>query len=487
MKKIPRILISAPASGSGKTMITCALLEAFSKSVKKITSFKCGPDYIDPMFHKEVLGIDSYNLDAFLCGREGSKRCLMENTGEAELAVIEGVMGYYDGLGGISVQASAYDVAGITGTPVVLVIDCRGMSVSVVPYLQGFVNYKEDSRIKGVILNRLSPMMYGRMKEMIERETNLTVYGYVPVMKDALIESRHLGLCLPQEEKEIKSRIEMLGEKVSQTIDLEGILELAQSAGELETGESEENEQFSESGQPDERTLAVRKDSHVRDEVALKIAVAMDDAFCFIYKDNLKILEKLGAEVVPFSPIYDKHLPEGISGLILYGGYPELHAKALSENVSMRQEIRTALENGLPCMAECGGFMYLKETLTTQEGKAYPMAGVLKGESHYTPSLKRFGYAVLSGGTVFGMEVGEIPVHEFHYFDTDDYGDAFVSRKPLSDRSWKCMVSTDTLFAGYPHIHYGGNPRVAEAFMEACRKRKEHDVRTDHCGDCSGR
>lgn len=451
MKKIPRLLISAPASGSGKTMLTCGLLKAFSNQGKTLSSFKCGPDYIDPMFHKEALRIDSYNLDVFLCGEEQVKRLLNKNASNTDLALIEGVMGYYDGLAGISSRASAYDIARITSTPTVLVVDCKGLSVSVIPYLQGFVNYKEESFIKGVILNRLSPMMYGRMKEMIEKETPLKVYGYLPVMKDCVIESRHLGLHLPTEEEKMAERLEQLGSEVEKTIDMEGLYELAQTAAELGVEEAKE-------------------EIFMQREIPVRIAVAMDEAFCFIYQDNLKILEKYGARIVPFSPIADEKLPEDIAGLVLYGGYPELHAKELQKNQTMRNAVKRAVMEGMPCIAECGGFMYLMEAIRTEDA-VYEMAGVLPGESFYTSSLKRFGYATLTEGTVFGKEVGEIPVHEFHYYDAQVCGDAFLAQKPLSDRKWRCMVSTETILAGYPHIHYGGNEKIAEAFVNACRKR----------------
>lgn len=453
MKKIPRLLISAPASGTGKTMVTCALLKAFSAQGKSLATFKCGPDYIDPMFHKEVLGIDSFNLDVFLCGEQHIRSLLAENGSGKELALIEGVMGYYDGLAGISMAASAYDAARITETPTVLVMDCKGLSVSVVPYLQGFVNYKENSFINGVILNRVSPMMYDRMKKMIEEETPLKVFGYLPVMKDCVVESRHLGLHLPGEEEHTKESLEKLAEQAMKTIDLDGLYKLAQSAPEME-----ENHSTSD---------LVTKD--------VRVAVAMDEAFCFMYKENLNILEKYGAEIAPFSPIADEKLPENIDGLILYGGYPELHAEALSENQGMRNEICNALQNGLPCMAECGGFMYLMEAIKTEDGSTYEMVGAMPGISYHTPSLKRFGYVTLSGGKVFGEAIGEIPAHEFHYYDAEVCGDAFHAQKPLSKRNWRCMVSTDTLFAGYPHIHYGGNERIAEAFVNACRKRKNHE------------
>ena len=447
--KIPRILITAPSSGGGKTMLTCGLLQAFLNRGCRSAAFKCGPDYIDPMFHKRVLGVDSYNLDIFMCGKSGVKKVLSRHGNTCDLAVIEGVMGYYDGLAGISTDASAYDVADVTETPTILLVDCKGLSVSVLPVIEGFLHYKENSHIKGVILNRLSPMMYGRMKQMIEEQTGVAVYGYLPVMKDITFESRYLGLKLPDEVEKIREQMQSLGKQVEKSIDIEGLVKLAESAPEVKV----------------DTALGVKADAE-----KIKIGIAQDEAFCFIYQDNKELLERMGAELIPFSPLRDDKLPENISGILLYGGYPELYAEKLSANQSMRADIKQKLKEGLPCMAECGGFMYLMEEMESGDGRNYPMVGIVKGSSYQTGSLKRFGYVTLSGGTVFGKNVGEIPAHEFHYYDAKECGHAFTAKKPLSERHWECMISTETLFAGYPHFHYQGNPKLAEAFLEACQK-----------------
>ena len=449
MVKIPRIMITAMRSGAGKTMVTCGILKAWKMQGKKIASFKCGPDYIDPMFHKTVIGVSSYNLDSYMCGSEGVRRILAQNGRNSEISVIEGVMGYYDGIAGISTEASAYDIARNTDTPAVMVLDCKGLSVSAVPCIEGFLHYKENSHIKGVILNRLSPMMYDRMKQMIEEQTGVRVYGYVPVMPECALESRYLGLKLPNERKDIEERLAVLGEKMQETVDLEGLQELAHSAEDLVyDGEKRKEESVGK----------------------VRIGVAMDEAFCFIYEDNLDILQKLGVKIVPFSPIHDKHLPEDISGVIFYGGYPELYAEKLSQNQTMLRSVKEALESGMPCMAECGGFMYLQEFIEDEKGHKFQTVGALSGKSYHTGSLRRFGYIMLEGGTVFGQDAGKIPAHEFHYYDSDKCGEAFLAKKPMSKRSWKCMVSTDTMLAGYPHIHYYGNEKVPEVFLKACRR-----------------
>ena len=450
--KLPRILITAMRSGAGKTMLTCGILKAMKMQELSPASFKCGPDYIDPMFHKTVIGVNSYNLDSFLCGKNGVRKILKKNGSGADISVIEGVMGYYDGIAGISSEASAYDIACITDTPVVMILDCKGLSVSAVPCIQGFLNYKENSHIKGVILNRLSPMMYGRMKEMIEAQTGIRVYGYVPVMEDCALESRYLGLKLPNERKDTEEKLERLGGQILKSVDMKGLLKLAENAPEMDFGNCAESVETGDS---------------------VRIGLANDDAFCFFYQDNLELFRKLGAELVPFSPVYDEKIPENLSGLLLYGGYPELYAERLSANKTMRTSIRNVLKTGMPCIAECGGFMYLQEYIQDESGEIFPMTGFLKGKSYPTGSLKRFGYVTLTEGRVFGTAAGAVPAHEFHYYDSEVCGEAFLARKPMSERSWKCMVSTDTILAGYPHIHYYGNEKIPENFMKRCRRYNE--------------
>lgn len=465
-KRVPRIVITAPASGTGKTTLTCGLLAALIKRGVKVKAFKCGPDYIDTMFHREVLGIDSYNLDAFLCGKENLPRMLAGHTGSKEMAVIEGVMGYYDGLAGVSVQASTYETACETDSPAVLLADCKGASVSVVPYIQGFLRYREkegkNSQIQGIILNRISPMMYGRLKGLVERETGVKVYGYLPVLKDFTLESRHLGLKMPAEIEGIRQKLDELGKTLEKTLDIDGLVKLAFSAAPLalETKDLKSAE-----------SAAAREKR--KNEPPIRIGVAKDEAFCFVYPDNLSILEKLGAKIVPFSPLHDRELPGNLSGILLYGGYPELFAEKLSENKTLREQVRNALAGGMPCIAECGGFQYLQEYLETEKGAVYEMCGALKGRSYPMGRLTRFGYVTLKGGRVFGKDVRVVRAHEFHYYDSEYCGEDFLAQKPLSERNWKCMISTETMLAGYPHIHYTGNEKIAESFVEACGKYAE--------------
>lgn len=503
---IPRLIITAGRSGAGKTMVTCGILEALKRRGMDVTAYKCGPDYIDPMFHREVIGVPGYNLDTFLCGRENVRRMFVSR-GESgtrygtrpgrtctQIAVIEGVMGYYDGLGGVSHEASTYDVADTLRAPAVLIVDARGASVSLIPYIEGFLRYRDvaspNSYIRGVILNRISPAIFARMKELIEKETKVRVYGYVPEMKEMALESRYLGLKLPGETEAVREKLGRFCDILEETVDIDGLTALAASAVPLEAGEGSladedgkiyawDSQVLQDGRELDEcgEDLAWEKKSSLGSgeyfaQKCLRIGVAMDEAFCFIYQDNLDILSGLGAELVPFSPLKDTELPGQLDGMILYGGYPELYGERLAGNLRMKEQIRQAVLAGLPCIAECGGFMYLTESIRDGKGVSYPMCGALPGVSFCTPSLRRFGYVTLSGGTVFGERAGDIPAHEFHYYDSEQCGESFAAKKPLSDRTWRCMVSTDSLFAGYPHIHYAGNPKVAQAFIGACRRWK---------------
>ena len=466
--KIPRLMITAASSGSGKTLCTCGLLQALKNRSLDVVSFKCGPDYIDPMFHTKVIGTKSRNLDTFFTDEDTTRFLLQKNAAQADVAVIEGVMGYYDGLAGISVSASAWDLADTTKTPAVLLVNCKGMSVSIVPFIKGFLEYKKDSHIKGVILNRISGMLYPRVKEMIEKQLPVKVYGYLPELKDCLLESRHLGLVLPEEIEDLQMQLDTLAEAMEKSVDIDGLLQLAAEAEELEAGEKYTAYEQRQADAQLERT----KEEYPY--MGLKIGVARDEAFCFFYEDNLDWLREQGAELVEFSPLHDAHLPKQLDGLILNGGYPELYARGLSSNKTMLADIRMAIEYGLVTTAECGGFMYLQESMEDMEGRAWPMAGVITGRAWKTPRLTRFGYITLQGGTAFGQETGPINAHEFHYFDVEDCGSDWHAEKPLSTRVWDCIHAKDTLFAGFPHIYYYANEEFPRAFLNKClEKAKE--------------
>lgn len=453
--KLPRVMLAAPASGSGKTLITCGLLQALVNRQLNMVSFKCGPDYIDPMFHRAVIGTPSRNLDTFFAGREMTGYLFARQASGADASIIEGVMGYYDGVAGITARASSYDLADATDTPVILVVNARGMSLSVVPFLKGFLEYREDSHIRGVIMNQTSLSMYQELKKLIEDELPVKVYGYVPGVSDCVIGSRHLGLITPGEIEDLKERLQKLAGILEDTLDIDGILELAENAPDLNCGRPQELTDL----------LYSRKSSG-----KIRIGVARDEAFCFYYEDNLELLQELGAELVSFSPLHDGCLPPGIHGLLFGGGYPELYAEGLSKNTQIISAVRKMAADGMPYLAECGGFMYLHETMEDMNGKSWPMAGVIPGHVRRTDALGRFGYIELTANKpqVLSDAGGRIRGHEFHYFDSSNNGNAFHAQKPHRKRNWDCIVANEYSAAGFPHLYYYANPEFAANFVDAC-------------------
>lgn len=443
----PRVLLAAPASGSGKTMVTCGILQALHDRGIRISSFKCGPDYIDPMFHEKVIGVSSGNLDLFFAGEGTLLRLFCRNAEGAELSVIEGVMGYYDGLDAASDEASTYRIAQALKSPVVLIVNARGQSLSALASLEGFLRFRPDSGIRGVIFNQMSERIFLSLKSEVKK-MGVIPLGYVPRAEELVIASRHLGLVTPGEIANLSERLHKLAGLLEKTLDIDTLIALAQGAPDLPCPTAEALPRAAKT----------------------KLAVARDEAFCFFYKDNLSLLENLGAELLFFSPIHDEKLPKGAQGIILPGGYPELYAKALSENVSMRGCVAKAVLNGMPCLAECGGFLYLHRELEDMNGVFYPMCGVLDARAWRTERLNRFGYITLTAQRASGLlKPGDrIRGHEFHYYESEDCGDAMTAEKPSGLKSWRCVCAKDNLLAGFPHMFYESNPRLIARFLRRC-------------------
>ena len=433
----PRILLAAPGSGSGKTLLTTGLLTLFQNRGIRCRSFKCGPDYIDPMFHKYVLGIDSCNLDSFFLSQEELRALFRKRAADAELSILEGVMGYYDGIGGNSTAASTYEVAKITDTPVILVLDGKGSSLSLAAQVKGFLDYRKDSHICGVILNKTNKMVGERLRPEIEK-LGVRYLGAVPVCETMDIKSRHLGLTMPQEQSELRGHLNAFAKQLEECLNVEGILELA--------GYSKKDE--------------IRPIDSESEPPTRRMAVAMDEAFCFYYQENLDFLRQHGWEAVPFSPLHDVALPEQVHAILLGGGYPELYAKNLSANEPMLASIRNAHAEGIKILAECGGFLYLQEHLEDETGRSWPVAGLIHADGFRTEKLSRFGYiSLMQNGAV------RIKGHEFHYWESTAPGSAFRAEKPQSDRGWDCMYRTDSLLAGFPHLYYLSGPDLILSFL----------------------
>lgn len=457
-KKGARIMIAAPQSGSGKTLITCALLQALKEKNYYLESFKCGPDYIDPMFHKTVLGISSRNLDPFFTEDSITRMLLAKGQDSRDLAVIEGVMGLYDGLGGIREEASSYALAKATNTPIILTVNARGMGRSLLALLSGFLQYDTAHLIKGVILNQTPSSFASVLSKEIEETFHIPIVASFPVRDDVRIESRHLGLVMPYELEDIQSRLKIASQVLCENANIEQILEIAKSAPKLE--------------------YDVKRDIKQKlTEKTIRIGVARDEAFCFYYEDNLDLLKSLGAKLIFFSPLHDDTLPKDLDGILFGGGYPELYLKELEENESMRNSVKSAIENKMPSLAECGGFMYLHDTIFDSEKKPYKMAGVIHACCMKKERLVRFGYLTLNSKTDGFLQKGEtIRGHEFHYYDSEDNGECAIAKKPVGTRSWECVHAGSDHWWGFAHLSYYSNPKFAEKFAEACRSYKTNKI-----------
>ena len=431
------LMLSAMQSGAGKTVLTCALLRALQRKGLSVAGFKCGPDYLDPMFHRRVLRAPCDNLDVFLQGDEAVHATLC--SAQADVAVIEGAMGLFDGIAGTD-EASAWQLATREHLPVILVVRPSGSSLTLAAQIQGICAFRTPNVVVGVILSNCRPGLASHLAPLIERECHLPVFGYLPPMEEAEFASRHLGLVTAQEVPDFQRRIDALAATLERTCDLEALLSVAARL---------------------EPTPPPTHESGNR----CRIAVARDEAFCFYYDASLARLEECGAELVPFSPLHDEGLPPA-DGIYLGGGYPELHAAQLAENRSMLRSVHDAVLDGLPTVAECGGFMYLQEELIDKDGCAHRMADVLPGSSIPAGRLVRFGYAYLvTQHDSMLMRAGEqVPTHEFHHWDSTHNGEDLVARKP-NGTTWKCCYATSKLYAGYPHLHLAGALPLAKRFV----------------------
>lgn len=439
-------MIAGTGSGCGKTTVALAVLRAMQRRNIPLAAFKCGPDYIDPMFHKAVLGIPSRNLDLFFISEREVRGQIVRSIPQNGIGVIEGVMGFYDGVSGATDTASAAHLARETGTPAILVVRPKGQSLSLAAMLSGFRNFAENT-LCGVILNGIADTMYPFYRDIVQK-SGLKVLGYLPSVPEAEIPDRHLGLVTADELKDLNYRLDLLADAAENRIDIEQILKISRTASQL----SDDSEKIS----------PVTKKP-------VRIAVARDKAFCFYYEDNFEVLRNLGAELVEFSPISDSCIPENTDGLYLGGGYPELHITELSNNVKMRNSIKNAIEKGLPTIAECGGFLYLHEHLEGAE-----MVGVVRGNAVLTKKLQPFGYVTLTAqdDNMLSACGGQIRAHEFHYAKSENNGHDFVAEKP-NGRKWPCVHTTKSLYAGFPHLFLRANIDFPEKFVRACMEWSE--------------
>lgn len=569
-------------SGSGKTIASCGLMLALKRRGFRTVGLKSGPDYIDPMFHTRITGIPARNLDMFMQGEDGVRRTISRS--EGDIAVIEGAMGYYDGLNK-STEASAWDVARVTETPAILILRPKGQGLTLAANACGMLAFRKPCQIKAFVLNDIKPALFGYYKDMLEKETGLPVLGFIPHLDEAGIESRHLGLVEAEEIEDFDKKCSAVAEAWEENTDIDGLLKIADIReehadidgllkienvheehadidGALKNADVREEHAYIDGvlktediagkySHIDKSSVTVKEEpvtgqgaasdvNHVGKSSShffCRIAIARDKAFSFYYQDNLDALQEAGAEIVFFSPMTDHALPAA-DGLYLGGGYPELYAETLSGNIEMRDSIRKAILSGMPVVAECGGFLYLqqelegqydrgflqqeekcKHSLLKQEEKCkrsrllheekckhslprqelerghksslhadpaksgktdFEMVGILPGRGYRTGAPVRFGYLKLHAeeDSLLFRRGEQIPAHEFHYWDSTDCGSCLTAVKP-GRRSWKCGFASKTMYAAFPHLHWGGEIPMAERFVSAAVHYKyKRDNRT---------
>jgi len=452
----PRIVIAGTHSGAGKTTVTTGVLRALFNRGLTVQPFKSGPDYIDPAFHSFVTNRASRNLDIWMFGEETTRALFSKNTQDAEISVIEGVMGLYDGLGTQKDMGSTAHLSKVLKAPVILVVDGGGMSASAAAIVTGYAKYDEDVQIAGVILNNMhGEKHYDLLREAIERDTGIPCVGYLNKNSAISLKSRHLGLVPSAEVDELSEKLDEVAAMVTETVNLDKIIEIANAAKPLEM-----------------KTFEI--EPVIQDKI--KIAVAKDNAFNFYYQDSLDLLEELGAEIVYFSPVNDVKLPLNISGIFLGGGFPEVFGKELQENTSMKEAIRTAIESDMPVYAECGGLMYLCDEIEDLNGTSFKMCGVFPYKSHMTKRLQRFGYVnvEVDENTAISIKPEKFRAHEFHR-SIVDHGDAGVqaysvtkARPGYTHLKWQCGHTYKNCLAAYAHVHFYTNIELAKSFVINC-------------------
>ncbi len=456
---IPRLIIAAPMSGSGKTTVTTALIAAFTARGLRVAPFKVGPDYIDPTYHSLAANCPAHNLDAWMLARDQVTQLFASATRDADLALIEGVMGLFDGFSGDDDTGSTAHVARILDAPVLLVLDASAMARSAAAIVQGVRDFDPRVRIAGVLLNRVGSAGHARLvKDAIESAVGIPVVGYL-ARDDALnLPERHLGLIPTLEPGRWHAWLETAREKISETVDLNRILELAHEAPEL----SVPNYDASNAPKP----------------VRTVIAVARDAAFNFIYEDNLVLLRAAGAEIAFFSLLSDRTLPRGAQAIYLCGGFPEIYAAELAANEPMRADIYAAGRAGMPIYAECGGLMYLTSEIVDAEKRSHKMVGLLPGQSVMTGRLT-LGYRVAKAASNSWLwRAGEtVRGHEFHY-STWEYRpqDLFPAYELMPNGFQKESriegACAGNLFASYVHLHFLARPEIAQRLVEAATESR---------------
>ena len=456
--KIARLCIAGTHSGCGKTTVSLGIMAALVRRGYTVQPFKVGPDFIDPGHHRRITGRDSHNLDGWIIDPEHNRQIFARYGHDAHVSVVEGVMGLFDGSSGSDEAGSTAQMAKWLDLPVVLVIDARAMARSAAAVALGFSRFDPDLSLKGIIFNRVGSKGHAQViEDALRSSTELPVFGCLPDNKEFEIPSRHLGLVTDEDFGMGEKLIRQLARWIEDNVDMVRLMESLDL--------------------PDitaVQAIQTATNAHRHPEAKTRIGIAMDEAFCFYYPENLRLLEEAGAKLIPFSPLHSRHLPEGINGLILGGGYPELHCKVLSRNHNLLDEIRMFGLSGSPIYAECGGLMSLMKEIHDLKGEAYPMAGIFDMTAQMEKRLNALGYreVITRKESILGPCGTKVKGHEFHYSRISNTGSPVECIYSMNDRNLHFNKDEgffkNRVLGSYVHLHWGSNPEVANCFVDYC-------------------
>ncbi|MCI0347712.1 MAG: cobyrinate a,c-diamide synthase [Chloroflexi bacterium] len=456
-RQIPRLVVAGTASGAGKTTVVVGLTRALRALDLRVAPFKCGPDYLDPTHHARAAGRPSQNLDGWMMGRDAVLSTFARAARDADVAIVEGVMGLFDGASPTGESGSAAEIAKWLGAPVLLVVDASGMARTIAALARGFASFDRDLDLAGVVCNRIgSP---GHLKLLREALAIPPIVGGLPEDATLRFPERHLGLVRADEVAVPEKLLDELGARVTEWFDLDAILAIARRAPALPADADGERA----GGEP---------------PLPCRIGLAFDDAFHFYYEDNLRKLEEYGAELVRFSPARDRRLPP-VDGLYFGGGYPEASAEALSENRSMQEDVRAFVAAGGPVYAECGGLMYLTAGIRTLDDRLYPMVGLVSGQAVMRDRLQALGYVEVETreASLLGPAGLRFRGHEFRYSDLEgappDADRLYSVRRRRGGQAFREGYRRGSVLASYVHAHWASNPLAARGFVAACARRRE--------------
>jgi cobyrinic acid a,c-diamide synthase len=451
-----RVVIAGTGSSVGKTTFTIGIMAALQQKGYVVQGFKCGPDYIDPTYHTAVTGRASRNIDSWMFNDEAVRDIVARASKNADIAVIEGVMGFYDGKSPLEDTGSTADISVITNSPVVLIVNCASMARSVAAVVKGFQTLSDKPNIVGVIANQVGSIShYYIVQAAIEQECGIPVLGYLKREPDIDVPSRHLGLIPAIERGELSGFFKKLGMLIAETVDIDRLVSLINAPILEETSQ----------------LFDVQRDADVC------IAIAKDAAFNFYYEENLELLKARGAKLVYFSPLANEEVPKEANGVYIGGGFPEEYAEQLAQNEQAKESIRDAIERGLPTLAECGGFMYLTESIEKTTGEEFNMVGLIPGKVRMQTKLAALGYREVTG-TTGNFLIGaseEAKGHEFHYstYQSEKAQPAYETKGRFGQKTEGYLQGN--LVAGYTHFHFVSNPQLVDNWLNTCRKVRFHD------------